>query len=146
MYIIVDRLASFDRFSVPFEKSSYHLYGKSIIDVPDKLGVHLLNTLKRAGYSTSIYDDIKYLQVCVYSCFNTIRRHMKTEENVTLDDQMNDTKFDLSVYKCIEAFFKIFNFEYLYSNPQLKWIEVCGYIQNEFKNYYLLNRDLYEYK
>ena len=44
MNIIVDKLSGFDRFVVPYEKSAYCLYNKSIIEIPDKLGIHLLST------------------------------------------------------------------------------------------------------
>lgn len=146
MNIIVDKLSSFDRFVVPYEKSAYYLYNKSTIEIPDKLGIYLLNTLKRAGYSTSVFNDMGYLQACIYISFNTLRRHFRNNPDLTVfnDNHYHNTEFELSVYKCIEEFFKIDNFEYLYSNPQLKWIEVCKFIQESIKNYYLHSRVYYE--
>lgn len=46
MYVLVDKLSSFDRFTVPYEESAYHLYGKTILDILDKLGIYLLSILK----------------------------------------------------------------------------------------------------
>ena len=139
MNIIVDNLSGFDRFVVPYEKSAYCLYNKSIIEIPDKLGIHLLSTLKKAGYSTSIYNDMSYLQACIYTSFNTLRRYFRNNPDSTVfnNNYYYNTEFELNVYKCIEEFFKIDNFEYLYSNSQLKWIEVCSFIQESIKQYYL---------
>ena len=146
MYVIVDRLSSLDRFSVPFIESSYYLYGKSVIEIPDKLGIYLLDVLKKSNYSNSIVTDMLYITACIYVSFSTIRRYFeeKPDPSIFNENRFNNTKFEYIFYIAIEEFFINNNFEYLYNNLNLKWIDVCFYIQNNIKVYYLNHFKNYE--
>ena len=146
MYVIVDRLSSFDRFSVPFIESSYYLYAKSVIEIPDKLGIYLLDVLKKSNYSNSIATDMSYITACIYVSFSTIRRYFEENPDPSIFNKniFNNTKFEYTFYIVIEEFFINNNFEYLYNNLNLKWIDVCSYIQNNIKVYYLNHFKNYE--
>lgn len=135
--IIVDRLLGFDRFNLDYNKTSYFLYGKKTISIPEKMQLCLLNVIRRRNLS--IKDEIQWISCGIYCSFFAIERELVAKGIYSSDNKYHDPEENLNIYNYIEEAINTIDFEELYSyldvNDNINWTKLCGYIHDQIKNY-----------